>query len=332
MPAAAFHFDADALDPRNRADGVSAMLRVRDGARFLRLGLDSCIDVFDEIVAVHHQCDDDTPHILQEYAAAHPHRFKVYEYPHEVIPPGTARHAREGAESPHTIAALCNYALSKTTRRFVVKHDADHVYFPRFAEIVGAVRGRGRCAGAVYVSGVNLARSRAGELGVALRDPICGVGDYAFFPVSRSTFFVHGDRFEHLSLPPRPATYAGVAFWHLKLLSEHYGLREYRWRYEDNVAELRRRVAALEESLEVVSVERFIALFSGVGSLFVDRHCVHPLWRNRTARLLAWHLARSCARWPLPSRMRCLPLLLSFRLRRDLRGVSPPSERELASF
>ena len=58
-----FHFDLETLDPRNRRDGISAMLRVRDGARFLRPNLQSCIDVFDEIIAVRRRCSDDTPHL-----------------------------------------------------------------------------------------------------------------------------------------------------------------------------------------------------------------------------------------------------------------------------
>ena len=332
MPPAAFHFDADTLDPRTRDAGVSAMLRVRDGAQFLRLGLASCMDVFDEIVAVHHQCSDDTPDILRRFAAAHPRRFKVYEYPYEVIPPNTARHAREGAGSRHEIAALCNYALSKTTRRFVVKHDADHVYFaPRFARIVEAVRARDARAGPVYVSGVNLARARAGDVGVWLQNPICGVGDYGFFPVSTDTYFVHDERHEHLLTARRAHTYAGVAFWHLKMLQEHFGLREYRWRYEVNYAELLRRSAAIRESLEVVPLAQFIALFSGADSPFIDRHCQNPLWRNRITRALAWRLARALARWPVLDRVRYMHLLLSFRLEQDLRGASLPAESELTA-
>lgn len=326
VPAAAFHFDADVLDPRDRAAGVSAILRVRDGARFLRLGLASCIDVFDEIVAVYHQCSDDTPDILHRFAAAHPRVLKVYEYPHEVIPPNTARHAREGARSPHTIAALCNYALSKTTRRFFIKHDADHVYFrPRFARLVEAVRARDARAGPVYVSGVNLARAGAGDVGVWLQNPICGVGDYGFFPVSRSTYFVHNERHEHLLSAHRRHAYAGVAFWHLKMLQKHFGLREYRFRYEGDYAELRRRVRAIQDNLEVIPLAQFIASFGGADSLFIDRHCKNPLWRNRTTRPLAWRLAKPLARSPVLNRVRHLHLLLSFRLARDLRGASLPA-------
>ena len=323
-----FHFDLETLDPRNRGDGVSAILRVRDGAQFLRPGLQSCIDVFDEIIAVHHQCSDDTPQILHEYAAAYPDRFKVYEYPHEVFPPHTMDHAREGPKSPHTIAALCNYALSKTTRRYVVKHDADHVYFPRFAHIVEAVRARNPRAGAVLLSGVNLARSRAGDIGVWLQNPICGTGDFLFFPVSRDTYFVHDGDIERLIGAARPHTYAGVSFWHLKMLQKHYGLREYRWSYEDNYAELRRRCRAIEDSLEVVPLAQFIALFSGVDSRFIDRHCHNPLWRNRITRAFAWRLAKPLARWPMLNRVRYLHLLLSFRLEQDMCGVSLPPEHE----
>ena len=329
VPAPSCYYDPEVLDPRNRADGVSAMLRVRNGAQFLRPSLRSCIDVFDEIVAVHHQCSDDTPRILHEYAAAYPDRFKVYEYPHEVIPPNTARHMRERADSLSTIAALCNYALSKTTRRFVIKHDADHVYFrPRFARLVEAVRARDARAGPVFVSGVNLARARAGAVGVWLQNPICGVGDYGFFPVSRDTYFVHNDRHEHLSSAHRRHAYAGVAFWHLKMLQKYFGLREYRFRYEGDYEGLQRRCRAIEESLEVIPPARFIASFSGADSPFIDRHCKNPLWRNRVTRPAMWHLARPLARLPVCNRVRWLHLLLSFRLARDVRGASLPPEQE----
>ncbi len=326
MSPAAFHFDPQTLDTQTRTDGVSALLRVRDGARFLRAGLESCIDIFDEMVAVYHQCSDETPQILHDFAKLHPGRMKVYEYPHEVVPPNTAGHQKEGAGSVHTIAALCNYALSKTTRRVAIKHDADHVYIrPNLARAVAAVRRC--CRGFVDASGVNLARLPGGELGVARQNPVCGVGDYGFFPVSKDTYFVHNERHEHLhtgALPPH-RRHAGFLFWHMKLLLKNYGLREYRWRYENNLAELRRRVAAIEESLEVMPLEKFIHRFGGAGSLFIDQHVNHPLFRDRRTRPLAWHGARFLHRAGVLKRLP-VPLLWSFALERDLRGAPLPED------
>lgn len=324
----AFHFDPQTLNPANRAAGVSAMLRVRDGAEFLQAGLESCLDIFDEVVAVHHQCGDATPHILHDLAKRHPGRLKVYEYLHEVVPPNTAQHAREGADSPHTIAALCNYALSKTTRRVAVKHDADHIYIrPNLARAVAAVRRR--CDGFVPAAGVNLARSPDGAFGVSLHDPLCGAGgDYGFFPVSEATFFVHDNRHETARYgpvsPSLPA--AGILFWHMKLLQKHCGLREYRWRHENNIEELHRRAAAIRDGMEVLPLDEFIDRFGGANGLLAAR-ADHPLFRNRATRPLAWHAVRALNRAGV---VRRLPhdLSLSFALERDLRGVSLP---EMAS-
>ncbi len=324
---AAFHFDTETLNPANRAEGVSAMLRVRDGAEFLRPGLESCLDIFDEVVAVHHQCGDATPQILHDLAERHPDRLKVYEYPHEVVPPNTARHAEEGAASLRTIAALCNYALSKTTRRVVIKHDADHIYIrPNLARAVAAVRRR--CDGFVPCAGVNLARSRQaarGALGVSLHDPLCGAGgDYGFFPVSQHTWFAHDDRNETARYGPvsRSLPAAGIVFWHVKLLQKHCGLREYRWRHDNNLAELHRRAAAIRDAIETLPLDEFLARFGGANGLLAAR-AGHPLFRNRITRPLAWHGVRALNRAGI---VRRLPphLALSYTLERDLRGASFP--------
>ena len=360
-PVPARYYDPEALDPRKRRDGISAMLRVRDGAQFLRPGLESCMGVFDEIIAVHHQCSDDTPQILHEYAAAYPGRFKVYEYPHEVFPACTKGHAEQGPESPHTIAALCNYALSRTTRRYAVKHDADHLYWPRFAEIADFVRSGRAGNRRVLVSGVNLARTRAGAIGVHRLHPACGtLGDYLFFPVSQGTYYEHRAPYEVL-FPSRQFWYifAGFGFWHLKFLQRHYGvhqcLRRYQpsdylkkaWGYDEPVPDKRPASGGrdrwrgfldhYERTLEVISLEEFIALFGGGNSPFLDGCQVRfPRYFARPMMLLTT--------FPMPARAgvyrkdltlflsgRVLPRLLVRSVKRDLHGVSLPSESDLAA-
>ncbi len=345
------------------------MLRVRNGAQFLRLGLESCIDVFDEIVAVHHQCSDDTPQILHEYAAAYPGRFKVYEYPHEVFPPNTQEHTEQGPESPHTIAALCNYALSKTTRRFAVKHDADHLYWPRFAKIADFVRS-GRAGGrSVLVPGVNLARTRAGAIGVYRPRPICGNGDYLFFPVSRGTYYEHQASYELLfQSRPLPHVFAGFGFWHLKFLQRHYGVHQHLWRYKPNDFTKKNRgydepvpdkcpapdgrdlwrgfITHYERNLEVISLEKFIALFGGKSSPFLSESQVRFPRRGdwRQVRRYFAHLMMPLIAFSIsprvgiyrknlsPSLLRMMsPYLLARSVKRDLRGVPLPVESDLAA-
>ncbi len=365
-PVPACNYDPKALDPGRRADGISAVLRVRDGAQFLRIGLDSCVDVFDEIVAVHHQCSDDTPQILHEYAAARPHRFKVYEYPHEVFPPDTREHAAQGAESPHTIAALCNYALARTTRRIAIKYDADQVYFPRYAEIADVMRSARTAACIVRVWGVNLARSRAGELGVHLRYPVCGGYDMMSFPVSRDTYFVHGDACEALHLPRRRHVDAGFGYWHLKFLQRHYGLHQWLWRYQTNDSIMktgyygssrdaepacgddekwRGYAAAFERDLDVVPLDEFVALYGGGDSPFMsDVRRLYFRWpggRVKTVCMrdwmspLVWSLVGrfvgTYARFPRLLGDLLIPQLKARSVRRHLREIPLPAESDLAA-
>ena len=368
-PVPARYYDPRQLDPRNRRHGISAMLRVRDGAQFLRPGLESCMGVFDEIIAVHHQCSDDTPQILHEYAAAYPGRFKVYEYPHEVFPACTKGHAEQGPESPHTIAALCNYALSRTTRRYAVKHDADHLYWPRFAEIADFIRG-GRAGGrSVMVPGVNLARTRAGAIGVHRSGPICGAhGDFLFFPVSQDTFYVHEPEWETLFQSRRlPHIFAGFGFWHLKFLQRHYGVHQYLRSYQpsDQLSELwdydepmpdnrpapggrdrwRDFIAHYERNLEVISLEEFIALFGGRNSPFLREsqgqfprpgnfRKVYGYFAHLMMSLIAFSRPPRAGVYrknPLPPLRMMLPYLLARSAKWDLRGLSLPAERELTA-
>lgn len=51
---------------KERPLGVSGILRCHNHADFLELCIDSCIDGLDELIAVYHDCTDDTVQILHK--------------------------------------------------------------------------------------------------------------------------------------------------------------------------------------------------------------------------------------------------------------------------
>src|SRR5690606_2481883 len=63
-----FRFRPEDLKIGERKPGISAFMRIRNGADFLEATIRSHISHFDEIVAVHNRCTDETPDILARLA------------------------------------------------------------------------------------------------------------------------------------------------------------------------------------------------------------------------------------------------------------------------
>ncbi|KAG1648952.1 putative teichuronic acid biosynthesis glycosyltransferase TuaC [Nymphon striatum] len=78
----------------DRKNGISAFMRIRNGADFLEPTIRSHINHFDEIVAVYNQCSDATPDILGRLAQEYGPKLRVFHYTDRVFPPGSEDHAR----------------------------------------------------------------------------------------------------------------------------------------------------------------------------------------------------------------------------------------------
>src|SRR5690606_30433863 len=110
-----------------RKPGISAFMRIRNGADFLEATIRSHISHFDEIVAVHNRCTDETPDILARLAREFGPKLKVHHYLPEVFPPGSRGHRNEPPDSSHSLVNYYNYALAKTQYTYATKLDDDHL-------------------------------------------------------------------------------------------------------------------------------------------------------------------------------------------------------------
>lgn len=119
---------------KNRKDkGVSGMMRVRNDAEFLQLSVESCIDALDELIIVYNNCNDDSPAIIDMLYHKYPDKIKVYHYLPEILAwdltEEIANDIIDGKiDSQNTLAGYYNYALSKTSYKYVLKIDADQIY------------------------------------------------------------------------------------------------------------------------------------------------------------------------------------------------------------
>ena len=126
--------------------GISGILRCRNNDDFLEECIDSVISELDELVAVYNECTDRTVEILEQKRLQYPNKIKLYEYLPHVLPLELekdsfvyARNLPEG--SGQLMAEYTNYALTQASYRYIMKVDADQVYFTgRLKRICDAYR------------------------------------------------------------------------------------------------------------------------------------------------------------------------------------------------
>lgn len=207
-----------------RKPGISALLRVKNGEQFVRLAIESHLPFYDEIVACYNACTDNTEAILRDLQKQHPGKIKVHHYLPKVHGMATAQHRQTPADSVHSLANYCNYALSKTTRSVAVKLDDDHLAIPcNLAPAVDAIRAdiaAGAHKGKLYFfSGLNLIRARGDIMvGGCAKYPFSGQGDIVYFPVGEDTYFRQGrhtEKFVKPSTKQAAHVYLGLLYFHL---------------------------------------------------------------------------------------------------------------------
>lgn len=215
-------------DPARPA-GISAFLRVKNGADFVETTVRSHIQHFDEIVAVFNDCTDDTPDILTRLSTEFGERLRVFHYVPKVFPPGSADHAAEPDESPHSMVHYSNFSLAQTRFSTVTKLDDDHVALDApLNEICRQIRTRWcRLPEMWCFSGLNLARRADDSLGIPLAMPISGSGDIGFFTPTQATRFRRDRRFERFHRGGIPRRFVGFLYWHMKYLKNDKGFLNY---------------------------------------------------------------------------------------------------------
>ena len=239
-----------------RLPGISAFIRVRNGADFIEATIESHLPHVDEIVVVHNRCTDATPDIVLRLRQKHGPKLRVFHYADPVFPPGSEGHARTDAASPLSFVNYTNVALAQTRYRVVAKIDDDHLAIPAaMAELTARLRRDPDSRALECFSGPNLMRDAAGGYGLCESVPISGLGDVGFFVVNPDTYFVHDRRFEVFRTVNLRRRFAGFVYWHLKYLKAGNGFANYD--LEANPASRYHKQRARFDASSVVSLSRY---------------------------------------------------------------------------
>lgn len=294
-----YRFTPADLKVAERRPGISAFMRIRDGAYSVEAAIRSHLPHYDEIVAVYNRCTDETPDILARLALEFGERLKVWHYLPSVYPPGSEGHRGTPPDHPQSLVNYYNFALSRTRFTHATKLDDDHIAMDEpTARLVADIRaGRAGKGELACFSGVNLARDAQGRLGILAREPFAGSGDHWIFPVRPDTWFVHDRRFERLQHPAMPRRFWGFAYWHLKHLKPEFGFANYDLA-ENPQSRYARRLAALRADHAVIGTSNLVsATAPGLGG-WLAGHGLPAPERDRivAARAAA---ARELANTPL---------------------------------
>jgi hypothetical protein len=247
-----YRFTPADLKPGERRPGISAFMRIRDGAYSLEAAIRSHIGHYDEIVAVYNRCTDETPEILVRLQQEFGEKLSVWHYLPSVYPPGSDGHRATPPDHPQSLVNYYNFALSRTRFTHATKLDDDHVAMGEptarlCADIRAGRAGQGELA---CFSGLNLARDASG-LGILRREPFAGSGDHWIFPVRPDTHFVHDRRFERLQHPGMRRVFHSFTYWHLKHLKPEFGFANYDLA-QNPQSRYARRLVALEADHSVM--------------------------------------------------------------------------------
>ena len=213
---------AFSLPRRNRAPGTSAFVRARDEGTKIEYCLRSILPVFDEIHVIDNGSRDETAGIVRrvQRSADGGAKVRLHSYPFALGRFGP-EHDRTPEDSVHSLVYFTNWALSRCTRRYACKWDADMVLAREqrdaFAGLLAQL-GRGWPAAwslagqTVYRTAGGSFLATRGEVNREVRIAPCG------YPVR----FHKREHWEELIRPRwlRTHHFAPVCFYELKFLDE----------------------------------------------------------------------------------------------------------------
>lgn len=118
----------------NRKLGLTGLMRVKNDAETLSQSIDSCIDALDELIVTYNDCTDGSVQIIESKKIQYPQKIKIVSYPYHVIGVDATEEEYEYAKSlpvghPQLLASYYNNALQYVTYKYVMKIDADQIYY-----------------------------------------------------------------------------------------------------------------------------------------------------------------------------------------------------------
>lgn len=192
--------------------GISACIRVRNEAQFMRAAVLSVLDIVDEVVLCVQPSTDDTWGIANELASEYG-KVKVHYYP--LVPNwiDTPEFYAKNPDEPGHLVHMSNWALSKCSYSWILKVEGDVIALPTLAPMVRAVLDENKM---IYNGLVILNIAGRDMDKISWENPRNGGADEAIFPNNPDLVrFQRRGKWE-VAVPEIPSTCLGWALLHLK--------------------------------------------------------------------------------------------------------------------
>lgn len=180
-----------------RKPGLSAMMRIKNEAKFLEYSVASIIDWHDEVcLFIQGEQDDDTEAVAEYCEQRWPDKVRRFHYPWESIPNGPG-HDKQPRGSVHERAYFYNWCLAQTSHEFANKWDGDMIAHDSLGPKVRDLMQRND---SIWFKGNDLAGPdlawESGQAHTATEERIYRVGENTFYFT-----FTHCEHFSATRIP-----------------------------------------------------------------------------------------------------------------------------------
>jgi len=137
---------------------ISAMMRVKNEASFLRAAVESIAALVDEVVIIDNASTDGTGDIAVKLRADWPDKIRLIDYPHAVARVGVENLSLARSmdkRSPRLLANYYNWCLRQCRMNFILKWDGDMVATPALKRHLHLFRNSGHLVLRVFGANVH---------------------------------------------------------------------------------------------------------------------------------------------------------------------------------
>jgi glycosyltransferase involved in cell wall biosynthesis len=211
---------------KERKNGISAFMRIKNGEDYLEDSILSVIDQVNEIICVFNDSIDNTEKILISLEEKYPLKIKVYKYIPIVYPPNSKEYLELPETSIQSLAYYYNFALSKTTFSYCFKLDDDQIYFPEtIKKLKNDLEEEKNKNKFIEIRGFNLVDYKE-KMYINLKDAYTASVDILFFKFNEKCNFFkkkNHEWFRH----PYSFLRSDLLFYHTKRCKQDRGINNY---------------------------------------------------------------------------------------------------------
>ena len=224
-----YNIKKECFNQKKRKNWFSAFWRLHNASDFLEKTVESHINLFDEIILANNNSTDNTEEICKKLEKKYPDKIKFYNYPFEVYKIWTKKYKTCKENSIHSLAYYYNWTLSKTTYKYVIKLDDDHIIIEnKLKKIMNNIKNNWLDY-FLQTPLLNIFKYK-NKLSYSYNDIKSSLAwlfwDFGFLKVTEYTYFIKQKNAETLIFPYKIKT-EKISFLHLKWLKKNMWLKNY---------------------------------------------------------------------------------------------------------